>query len=145
VRRGPLLRAPFSPAHSSPTRNRVAGWADQLLLRASTEHILIVRGLRARKLAARLAHLRRTEIIFPIITSFTPFRLAVRRGPLLRASNEGLPRPRVARAQRPTPPSRNSLLIATRSPHILFLAGIDSRSSCRPDSIATILTHETTP
>ena len=67
-----------------PTLLRLmVGWADQLLLRASTEHILIVRGLRARKLAARLA--------------FT----------------------------------------ATPSRRILFLAGIDSQSSCRPDSVAT--------
>jgi hypothetical protein len=42
-------------------RDAVAGWADQLLLRMPfspahpSEHILIVRGLRARKLAARLA------------------------------------------------------------------------------------------
>ena len=42
------------------TREGLAEWADQLLLRASTEHILIVRGLRARKLAARLAFLTAT-------------------------------------------------------------------------------------
>jgi hypothetical protein len=49
------------------------GWrdgGDQLLLRASTEHILIVRGLRARKLAARLTCLHRAAI-FSAFASFT--------------------------------------------------------------------------
>src|SRR5688572_14303547 len=88
-RRCPLLRASFLlPPLPSPPCDGVAGWADQLLLRASTEHILIVRGLRARKLAARLA------------------------------------------------------VIATPSPHTLSLAGIDSRNSYRPDSVATILKPE---
>ena len=53
-------------------------------------------------------------------------------------SYEGLLMPRVPRARR-------ALLIASHSPHTLSLADIDSRSSCRPDSVATILTHETTP
>lgn len=47
-----------------------ARWADQLLLRASTEHILIVRGLRARKLAARLAFTPHDEI-FSVTFSFS--------------------------------------------------------------------------
>jgi hypothetical protein len=110
----------FSPAHPSAPRRALH----------PSEHILIVRGLRARKLAAHLAHLRCTEVIFPILTSFTLLMLAVRRGPRLRASNEGLLRPRVPRARR-------ALLIASRSPHILFLADTDSRNSCRPDSAAT--------
>src|SRR6478752_1846921 len=47
----------------------------------------------------------------------SPLRLAVRRGPLPRASNEGLLRPRVPRAKR-------ALLIASPSPHTPFLADI---------------------
>jgi hypothetical protein len=58
----------------------------------------------------------------------SPLRLAVRRGPLLRASNEGLLRPRVPRAKR-------ALLIASPSPHTPSLADIDSRNSNRPDSV----------
>jgi len=53
------------------------GWADQLLLRASTEHILIVRGLRARKLAARLTlTFTDTPKIFSVIF-FSFFQLVV--------------------------------------------------------------------
>jgi len=51
---------PFSPAHPSAPRRALH----------PSEHILIVRGLRARKLAARLTCPHRTTI-FPILTSFT--------------------------------------------------------------------------
>ena len=75
----------FSLLLPFPTRGEVAGWADQLLLRAPftpalpsaprralhpSEHILIVRVLRAGKLAVRLTRLQRTAN-FPVFTSFT--------------------------------------------------------------------------
>ena len=66
---------------------------------------------------------------FQLLPLSHPLMLAGRRGPRLRASNEGLLRPRVLRAGR-------ALLIASRSPHTPFLAGIDSRSLYRPDSVA---------
>jgi len=113
-----LFCAPHSPSPTpSHTSRRGAGWANQLLLRAlfspahpsaprgalhPSEHCFIVRGLRARKLAARLAHLRRTDIIFSILTSFTsqagsekrPSTARVERGPseaARSASKEGPP------------------------------------------------------
>ena len=77
------------------------GWADQLLVRALTEHILIVRGLRARKLAARLTSLHRTTIfqLLPLSHSQAgseekPSTARVERGPseaARSASKEGSP------------------------------------------------------
>jgi hypothetical protein len=66
----------------------VAGWADQLLLRASTEHILIVRGLRARKLVAHLAltatPTKSFQLFFPSLNSCRDGRGR----PHVRASND---------------------------------------------------------
>ena len=111
------MRAPFSPIHpfshlvtcggmggsASTARNSLTlprARRDALLIPG--EHIPIGRGLRARKLAARPAHLHRTEIIFSILTSFTfqagseerPSTARVERGPseaARSASKEGPP------------------------------------------------------
>jgi len=63
----------------SPTRDGVAGWEDQLLLRASTEHILIVRGLRARKLAARLALLLPARHVVSLFNQTPHHRISIGR------------------------------------------------------------------
>ena len=94
-------------------------WPDHPLLRASNEHCLTVRVLRARRMAwplpshpfatARCAS-KEADPSVPLFY-FHPLkdRETPMRGwwgcPQLRASNEGLLRPRVARAKRTAPPS----------------------------------------
>ena len=101
----------LSPFLLTP-RDRVAGWADQLLLRASNEHIpcaFCEQGSWPPVLPPA-SH----DHLFSFFLFHTP-RLAGKSSPRLRASNEGLLRPRVPRAKR-------ALFTASHSRHIPYQA-----------------------
>ena len=114
-----------SPSHLLSTRGGVAGWADQLLLRApfltrpperaetrsSPKRAPSERARSASKEAGRPSRPPASHDHLSNSYLFHTPRLARRSSPQLRASNEGLLRPRVPRARR-------ALLIASHSHHI---------------------------